>query len=400
LPDTPAGRCAADYFSAFNSGDEKALRAFILKYRSSAYLQSNPLEKQTKFFRSLHQAWGDLIAQSCTALSDYEVVVIARIPRRSGALATVRFKTEDADPFRLLVFTVDAGAVDPTPVDAVLIESTLDSLAVILERSYVSAEMGGEMADMLRRHKASGRYGGIANSTKLAETITADLRALSKDLHLGIFCGQLPKDDAPPRGEPGSETNFGFPEVKVVDGNVGYIKVDEFSHSEKARDAAIEADCEALIFDLRDNHGGGPELGHLISSFLFDTPTLLGSYYNRLEDGIKDIYTLGSLPGKRFGQKKPVFILTSSFTGSGAEMFAFCLQDLKRAVVVGERTVGTAHGARHTAVNDRFWMSIPIVRPISPVSKKDWEGTGIMPDIRVPEGRAFDVARKEASKRT
>jgi C-terminal processing protease CtpA/Prc len=162
---------------------------------------------------------------------------------------------------------------------------------------------------------------------------------------------------------------------------------------------AAVADCEALIFDLRSNPGGGPELGHLISSYLFDAPTLLGSYYNRLEDGVKDIYTLEGLPGKRFGQKKPVFVLTSSVTGSGAEAFAFCLQDLKRAVVVGERTVGSAHGARHMAVNDRFWMTIPIVRPISPISKNDWEGTGVTPDIQVPEDQAFNAARNEAAKR-
>jgi len=325
--------------------------------------------------------------------------------RRLGGLATVRFKTENADPYRLLIFTFDQGSVDMRAVDAALIESTLDSLAGILERFYVSAQMGKEMADMLRRHKSSGRYAGITNGSKLAEKITGDLRALSKDLHLGIFYGQLPKDDASPRGEPGPETNYGFPEVKVVDGNTGYIRIDEFSHSEKSREAAIKAmaavaDCEALIFDLRSNHGGGPELGHLISSYLFDAPTLLGSYYSRLEDGIKDIYTLESLPGKRFGQKKRVFILTSSNTASGAETFAFCLQDLKRAVVVGERTVGTAHGARYMVVNDRFWMTIPIVRPISPVSKKDWEGTGVTPDIQAPEDRALDVARKEAGKRT
>jgi C-terminal processing protease CtpA/Prc len=107
-----------------------------------------------------------------------------------------------------------------------------------------------------------------------------------------------------------------------VDGYIGYIKIDEFSHSERAREAAVEAmadvaDCEALIFDLRHNHGGGPGPGLLISSYPFDAPRLLGSYYNRLEDGIKDIYTLESLPGKRFGQKKPVFIVTSSITGPG-----------------------------------------------------------------------------------
>jgi len=405
LPDTPAGRCAADYFRAFNSVDEEALRAFILKYRSPSYIQANPLEKQMKFHRSIRQAWGDLIPQSFIPLSDYEIVITARMSRRVGGLATVRFKTENADPYRLLVFTVDQGSVDMKPVDAALIESTLDSLAGILERFYVSAQMGSEMAGMLRRHKSSGRYAGITEGLRLATAITADLIAMSKDLHLRVNSGQLPKDDSSPRGEPGPETNYGFPEIKVVDENIGYVRIDEFSHSERAKGAAIKAmaavaDCEALIFDLRYNIGGSPELTHLIASFLFDAPTLLGSYYNRLEDSVTDIYTLESLPGKRFGQKKPVFILTSSKTGSAPEMFAFCLQDLKRAVVVGEKTMGMAHGARYMAVNDRFWMMIPIVRPVSPVSKKDWEGTGVAPDIQTPEDKALDVAWKEAVKKT
>jgi len=404
LPDTPAGRCAADYFRAFNTDDEDVMRAFILKYRSPSYLQGNPLEKQMEFFRSARRMSGDLIPQSHTVLSDYEVVITARMSRRQGILATLRFKVENADPCWLLVFTIDAGSADQRPVDAALIGSTLDALAGTLERSYVSAQMGKEMADMLRSHKSSGRYAGTTNGSRLAEKITADLRALSKDLHLGIFYGQLPKNDASPRGEPGPETNYGLSEIKVMEGNIGYIEIDEFSHSEKARQAAVEAmaavaDCEALIFDLRSNPGGGPEVGHLISSYLFDAPTLLGSYYNRLEDAVKDIYTLESLPGKRFGQKKPVFVLTSSVTASAAETFAFCLQDLKRAVVVGERTVGAAQGARYMAVNERFFATIPIIRPISPVSKKDWEGTGVRPDIQVPEDQALDAARKEALRR-
>ncbi len=405
LPDTPAGRCAADYFRAFNSGNEDAMRAFILKYRSPSYMQSNPLEKQMRFFRSIRQLSGDLVPQSHDSISDYDLVVTARLSRRLGGLATLRFKVENADAQRLLVFTIDYGGAGTGPVDAALIESTLDSLAGILERFYVSAQMGKEMADMLGRSKSSGRYAQIAEGPILAARLTADLRALSQDLHLGIFHGQLPKGGAPPRGEPGSETNYGFPEVKVVDGNIGYIKIDEFSPSERAREAAVEAmaevaDCQALIFDLRLNHGGGPELGHLISSYLFDAPTLLGSYYNRLEDGIKDIYTLESLPGTRFGQQKPVFILTSSNTASAAEAFAFCLQDLKRALIVGEKTVGTAQGARYMAVNDRFFMTMPIVRPISPVSKRNWEGTGVTPDIQVPEDQALDVAWRKAVKKT
>lgn len=405
LPDTPAGRCATDYFRAFNSGGEDAMRSFILKYRSPSYIQANPLEKQMEFFRAIRRMSGDLIPQDHNALSDYEVVVTARTARRQGAFATARFKVENVDPHRLVVFTIDFGNAEMAPVDAALIGSTLDSLAGILERFYVLAQMGREMAEMIRRYKSSGRYVGITEGSSLAIKITDDLLAISKDLHLSVHYGQIPKDGSPPRGEPGAETNYGFPEIKAVDENIGYIRIDEFSHSDRAKEAAIKAmaavaNCRALIFDLRQNPGGGPELGLLISSYLFDEATLLGSYYSRLEDGIKDIHSLENPLGKRFGQKKPVFILTSSITGSSAEMFAYCLQDLKRAVIVGERTMGTAYGARYMAVNDRFWMKIPIVRPISPVSKTDWEGTGVTPDIQVPEDQALDVALKEAVKKT
>jgi len=402
FPDTPAGRCAADYFKAFNSGDEDVMRAFILKHRSPSYMQTNPLEKQMDFFRTIRRWWGDLIPQNCASLSDYEVVLIARMSARLEAFVTLRFKVENVQPYKLRAFTADQGTVDLRPIDAALIERTLDSLAGILERSYVLAPMGKEMADWLKHHKSAGRYAGITNGEVLAEKITTDLRALSKDLHLNVYYGQRPEGS--PRGEPSAEINYGFREVKVMDGNIGYIRFDEFSDSEKTKEAAIKTmaavvDCEALIFDLRYNEGGGPELGTLISSFLFDAPTLLSRTFNRLTDSFTDDYTWKSVPGKRFGQKKPVFILTSAKTASAAEAFTFFLQDLKRAVIIGEKTMGTGHAATSENVNDRFWVRIPFLRPEGPVSKKNWEGIGIAPDIQVPVDQALEVAKKEAVKK-
>jgi len=45
------------------------------------------------------------------------------------------------------------------------------------------------------------------------------------------------------------------------------------------------------------------------------------------------------------------------------------------------------------AVNDRLRMMTPIVQPISPVSKRDWEAAGVTPNIRVPEDQALEAAR-------
>ena len=41
---------------------------------------------------------------------------------------------------------------------------------------------------------------------------------------------------------------------------------------------------------------------------------------------------------------------------------------------------------------------IPIGRAINPISKTNWEGTGVQPDIAVPAEQALDVAYREALK--
>jgi C-terminal processing protease CtpA/Prc len=86
-------------------------------------------------------------------------------------------------------------------------------------------------------------------------------------------------------------------------------------------------------------------------------------------------------------------------TFSAAETFTYCLQDLKRAIVVGETTGGGAHPVHERKVNDRFWMRLPSGRAISPVTKTDWEGVGVVPDIKVPASECLEAAVADARKR-
>src|SRR5205085_11810829 len=86
---------------------------------------------------------------------------------------------------------------------------------------------------------------------------------------------------------------------------------------------------DALIFDLRDNGGGDPKMVAYISTYLFDGSTHLNDLYNRKEDSTTQFWTLSYVPGKRFGGK-PVFVLTSKRTFSGAEEFTYNLKNLKR----------------------------------------------------------------------
>lgn len=153
---------------------------------------------------------------------------------------------------------------------------------------------------------------------------------------------------------------------------------------------------DAIIFDLRDNGGGDPKMIALIASYLFDEVTHLNDLYNRKEDSTTQFWTLPYVPGKRL-TGKPAFVLTSHGTFSGGEEFTYDLKELKRATVIGETTGGGAHPVSGHRIDDHFMIGVPFARAINPVSKTNWEGTGVEPDVKVPADTALEVARKMAA---
>jgi retinol-binding protein 3 len=130
----------------------------------------------------------------------------------------------------------------------------------------------------------------------------------------------------------------------------------------------------------------------LVSSYLFDQPTHLNSLYFRPTDRTDQFWTLPHVPGRRFGQEKPIYVLTSSRTFSAAEEFTYNLQNLERATVVGDTTGGGAHPGGVRRVGEHFGVFVPSGRAINPVSNTNWEGTGVRPDVAVPTDHAMQTA--------
>jgi C-terminal processing protease CtpA/Prc len=97
---------------------------------------------------------------------------------------------------------------------------------------------------------------------------------------------------------------------------------------------------------------------------------------------------------------KEVYVLTSKRTFSGAEEFTYNLKNLKRATIVGETTGGGAHPGSGIRLSEHFGMFVPSGRAISPITKTNWEGTGVMPDVEVPADQALTVARLMALKKS
>jgi len=151
------------------------------------------------------------------------------------------------------------------------------------------------------------------------------------------------------------------------------------------------AHCDAIIVDLRQNGGGDPAQIQLISSYLFEEPVHLNDLYARATDTTENYWTLPYVPGTR-ASKADVYVLTSARTFSGAEEFSYNLQNLKRATIIGETTGGGAHPTNAMIVQHDFILRVPFARAINPVSKTNWEGTGVKPDIACPAAEAFDRA--------
>ncbi len=123
----------------------------------------------------------------------------------------------------------------------------------------------------------------------------------------------------------------------------------------------------------------------------------LNDIYNRPEDTTRQFWTLPHVPGPKFGGQKPVYVLTSSRTFSGAEELSYNLRQTERATLIGETTKGGAHPGDRYRVGPHLKSAVPNGRAINPISGTNWEGVGVVPHIEVPADEAFEVAYRKAT---
>jgi hypothetical protein len=151
------------------------------------------------------------------------------------------------------------------------------------------------------------------------------------------------------------------------------------------------ANTDAMIFDMRRNGGGNPEMVRFICSYLFKEPTHLNTLCWRENDRRVEFWTITDLPGPSLADV-PAFVLTSGYTFSGAEEFTYDLKTRRRATIVGETTGGGANPGGTFPLNDRFNAFIPTGRAVNPVTGTSWEGVGVEPDVACAADAALDTA--------
>jgi retinol-binding protein 3 len=303
---------------------------------------------------------------------------------------------------------------------------TITSLERAIQDSYVFPDVADRIVRMLKDRQAHGAYDKVSSAKEFSDVITGHLADIAHDRHLHLIYSAkaLPPMDEPKPGEsplaPDARmleqmqreqrhNNFGFERVERLPGNIGYLKLDGFSDAALGGDRiegamAFLADTDALIIDLRDNHGGNPGMVQLIASYFFpgEIPVHLNDLAWRQmgtrSEELTQWWTLPYVPGKRY-VGKDVYILTSQRTFSAAEEFTYDMQAQKRATIVGETTGGGANPGGVRRLSDHFAAFVPTGHAINPVTKTNWEGKGITPDVQVPKDDALKSAQRAALQR-
>lgn len=289
-------------------------------------------------------------------------------------------------------------------LDAVVRQRVLDAVITNLKQHYVDRDAAGKIAEALAAHQKSGDDDAARDGAAFARLLTAQIRAVSRDMHLEVIYtrDRLPDHPAGPTAEARAayrkaieQANCTFERVEVLAHNIGYLKLNSFPDPAVCRATATAAmaslnHVRAIIFDLRDNRGGMPDMVAFIAAYLFDHPEY---WYNPRENTTRESWTRSPVPGNNLADK-PVYVLTSARTWSGAEQFSYDLKMLKRATLVGETTGGGAHAGVFYRIDDHFGMAIREVSPINPFSTADWEGVGVEPDVQVNAADALETAVK------
>ena len=329
-----------------------------------------------------------------------------------------------ADPFQSAASQAPSEA--EAPISAAEARETAADFARLLEENYLFPEVARRYAETLRSRAARGEYDNLGTRGALATALTAHVQAVFPDGHLrirpqSVAAGAQPQMGmAPPPAQQGpvepATPRPGGPieEARWLAPGIAYIRFTLFPLDPAVTAAAAKfmndhADAETVIFDLRTHRGGGMGQAAAILPYLFDREAIFLSQDTRASTGgggnmppwmrlaspsmegvrTEEIFVRPHASERRLFDAR-VYVLTSGFTVSAAEAFAFGMKTTGRAMLIGENTTGAGHYAPPgQRVNDRFSAFVPVGRAYDRRTGQGWEGTGVAPDVNVPPERAL-----------
>lgn len=279
-----------------------------------------------------------------------------------------------------------------------------------IAENYVLADKRAPLDAALAKGLKAGRY-DVEDPAELTRRVNEDLFAVAADKHLNMAFDPRASAEIAKRGSQDDEIentpffkalmrqrNYGITEMKLLPGNVRYVRYDGFGWTGDESKAAIDAamaflrDGDAAILDLRGNGGGSPEAVRRLTSYFVPAGTPLVTFHMR-----KDAPTTSTSEAVPGGQLTlPLYVLTSGRAASAAEEFASHVARLGFGTLTGETTAGAAYRNEFFAVPGGYLISVSVGYPELP-GGGNWEAKGVAPKIAVPVDKALDRAQQEAA---
>ncbi|WP_164118258.1 S41 family peptidase [Stenotrophomonas maltophilia] len=276
-------------------------------------------------------------------------------------------------------------------------DGVLQAAASAVQAQYLDEAEGARIADALRSWSTQQRYAdSCSDPAAFSARLNQDLDMFDGHFHVERVDAAAGQDDWLMAWRADARSNgAGVREVRVLEGNVGYLRLSTFYPLDLARPKfaaafMLLADTDGLVLDLRQNGGGDDASADLLVRTLLDAK--IGTVQQLDQRGRRTPVPLppASLPA----YLKPLVVLIDRRTGSAAEFVAYSLQALGRARIVGTRSGGAAHMfGDPVLLPDGYQISIPDRQPINLRTGGNWEGTGVRPDVAGGDDPLF-IARQ------
>ena len=311
----------------------------------------------------------------------------------------------------IVITTFQINAQSLTKVDK---KEILGKIIEKIENIYPFPEISAKIVTGLETQVSDGYYDDVNSPIEFATQLSSSLENLSKDKHLDlIYNPDLAKallEESFPSSDFTEEeakteiwNNYGFKELKILDGNIGYLNLSVFfatDYAGKMADISMSyfSNCRALIIDLRENGGGWGDMVDYLLGYLIDNKEqlVLNISESKLDSTVYSEVVPAYVPGKKL-VSIPIYILTSQSTASAAEAFTTHLKYFNNnTTIVGKKTSGAENPVEHIAIDENFVLQIPAWKKIYSKNPVVWEGIGVTPDIEVEPDNALVTAYKDA----
>lgn len=307
----------------------------------------------------------------------------------------------------LLLFTINLSCAqdDGESLSKEYKEEVINNLSVLMNQYYVFPDIAGDTEKHLWSQLKEGHFDQCKDDESFAAALTESVQEVNKDKHMRIRPSRpyVAPDNSQERLiearldriDRSRRSNAGFNTVQIMEGNVGYLDLRGFAglmNGKEVTDSYMKlmSRSDAVIIDLSKNGGGSPGMVQYLCSFFFDEHVHLNSLYWREGDETQEFWTLDEVGGMKMPDV-PLFVITSGRTFSGAEEFAYNMQTQKRATLVGQTSGGGANPGRTMRINDNLNVFIPTGRAINPITKTNWEGVGVVPEVATEEDKALEM---------